>query len=62
MTGAKVKRCSTDSNEEYTNKVFKEDGCTNNVQNGGVCIMHGAKIKRCSTEGCTANVAQKEEC
>jgi hypothetical protein len=28
------------------------DGCTNQVQKGGVCIKHGAKVKRCSSEGC----------
>ncbi len=36
-------------------------GCTNNVQNGGVCIRHGArKLKRrlCSSKGCTS-IAKK---
>ena len=33
-------------------------GCTNQAQNGGVCIKHGAKVKVCSVEGCK-NIAKK---
>ena len=46
--GAEVKLCSN-------------EGCTNIVQNGGVCIRHGAKLKRklCSSDGCTTNIVQK---
>lgn len=28
-------------------------GCTNQEQNGGVCVTHGAKVKQCSFAGCT---------
>ena len=37
-------------------------GCTNIVQNGGVCIRHGAKVKTCSIEGCTNNVVKGGVC
>jgi hypothetical protein len=45
--GAKLqhKRCSS-------------EGCTNQAQNGVVCIKHGAKVERCSSDGC-ANRAVK---
>jgi hypothetical protein len=33
-------------------KLCRVEGCTKQVQNGGVCITHGAKLKRCSSEGC----------
>ena len=44
--GAKVKR-----------KQCSKEGCTNQVQKGGVCRRHGAKKRLCSQEGCT-NQAQ----
>jgi len=34
----------------------RNEGCTNQVVNGGVCIVHGAKTKRCSHAGCTNGV------
>jgi len=43
--------------KKYQNKC-SSDGCTNQVQNGGVCRRHGAKVKRCSSVGCTKQ-AQK---
>ena len=48
--GAKVKTCS-------------HEGCTNNVQNRGVCIR-GAKrsTKTCSHVGCTNNVQKGGVC
>ncbi len=45
----------------YTEHCGKEhEGCTNNIVQGGVCIMHRAiqKKKLCSHEGCT-NIIQK---
>jgi hypothetical protein len=33
-------------------KRCSHDGCTNQEQNGGVCMTHGAKVKKCSFEGC----------
>ena len=33
-------------------KICSADGCTNQVQKGGLCRRHGAKTKRCSVEGC----------
>jgi len=35
-TGAKEKTC-------------RYEGCTNQVQNGGLCKRHGAKVNTCST-------------
>jgi hypothetical protein len=35
-------------------KYCSAEGCTNQVQNGGVCMKHGAKVKLCSAEGCTS--------
>jgi len=37
--GTKKKRCSS-------------EGCTNQVQTGGLCVKHGAKTKKCSSHGC----------
>jgi len=33
-------------------KLCRVEGCTKQVQKGGVCITHGAQLKRCSSEGC----------
>ncbi len=40
------------SRKQYKKKC-SADGCTNQVQKGGLCKRHGAKTKRCSVEGCT---------
>jgi hypothetical protein len=39
-------------------------GCTNQVQNRGVCITHGAKVEKklCSFEGCTNQVRSGGVC
>eukprot|EP00984_Skeletonema_dohrnii_P015434 scaffold6670_cov81-Skeletonema_dohrnii-CCMP3373.AAC.2 len=59
---ARGKRKSSEEEEEQSQsevarKKYKYecpvDGCTNQVQNGGVCIKHGAEVKRCSSKGCT---------
>jgi hypothetical protein len=37
-------------------KYCSAEGCTNQVQNGGVYMKHGAKVKLCSAEGCANQV------
>ena len=52
--------CIGAENEEESAKDLPFDGCTNQVQKGGVCMRHGASYtkKTCSREGCT-NLVQK---
>ena len=38
------------------------EGCTNNIQNGGVCFRHGAKKKPCSVDDCTNQVVNGGVC
>ena len=33
-------------------KDCSQDGCKNQVVQGGVCIKHGATVKRCSQDKC----------
>lgn len=40
----------------------REEGCTNQAQNGGVCFRHGAKRETCSNEGCTNHVVNGGVC
>ena len=41
--------------KKWKKKTCSQEGCTNQVKNGGVCIRHGASWKKytCSNEGCT---------
>jgi hypothetical protein len=48
-SGARVKRCS-------------QDGCGNQVVQGGVCVQHGARVKRCNQDGCDNQVVQGRVC
>ena len=62
MQGSKEKRVAKKSQPGVKAKIRKKcsaEGCTNQVQKGGVCKAHGAEVKRCSFEECT-NQAQKE--
>ena len=38
------------------------EGCTSQVQEGGVCIKHSTKVKLCSHEGCTNQIKQGGVC
>ena len=38
--------------------ICTNEGCINQVVNGGLCKRHGAEVKRCKHEGCT-NLARK---
>jgi len=73
----KRKRHSTpddDEGNEAARKVAKRrqtkrsycsaDGCTNKVQQGGVCRRHGAKLtgRNCSHEGCSNHVVNGGVC
>eukprot|EP00986_Skeletonema_menzelii_P009149 scaffold4081_cov145-Skeletonema_menzelii.AAC.4 len=40
----------------------RSEGCTNQAQQGGVCVKHGAKVKRCSSEGCTNKAVKGGVC
>lgn len=39
-----------------------KQGCTNQVQQGGLCIRHGAKVKMCTASGCTKLAQQGGLC
>ena len=43
-------------------KTCSQEGCTNQVVKGGVCVRHGAEVKTCSHEGCTNNVQNGGVC
>jgi hypothetical protein len=43
-------------------KNCSQDGCSNKVKQGGVCVQHGARVKRknCSQDGCDKQVVKAE--
>jgi hypothetical protein len=56
MQGLKETSVAKKSQPGVKAKIRKKcsaEGCTNQVQKGGVCKAHGAEVKRCSFEGCT---------
>ena len=48
------KQCTTKAKKRLKTetKTCSHEGCTNVVQNRGVCYRHGAKVQLCSHEGC----------
>ena len=49
----------------YLRQQCEEEGCTNYVVNGGLCIRHGAIVapkKKCTIEGCTNNAYNSGVC
>jgi hypothetical protein len=43
-------------------KLCIQEGCDNQVVQGGVCKQHGASVKRCSQDGCDNQVVQGGFC
>ena len=43
-------------------KYCNQDGCDNQVVQGGVCKQHGARVKLCIQEGCDNQVVQGGFC
>lgn len=43
-------------------ELCSNEGCSNQVINGGVCIRHGAKVKLCNNEGCTSQAQNGKVC
>jgi hypothetical protein len=43
-------------------KLCIQEGCDNQVVQGGVCKQHGASVKRCSQDGCDNQVVQGGVC
>ena len=50
--------------KKWKKKTCSQEGCTNQVKNGGVCIRHGASWKKytCSNEGCVNQVKNGGVC
>ena len=55
-------KCTKAEVVELYNYNDTNEGCTNFVQKGGVCIKHGAKRKRCNIEGCKNQVQKRGMC
>ena len=43
-------------------KRCSQNGCDNQVQQGGVCVKHGARVMHCNQEGCSNQVVQGGVC
>ena len=55
LVSSEPEECMKKKRKRYT---CSNEGCTNQVQKGGVCVTHGAKVKTCKHGGC-ANRVQK---
>jgi hypothetical protein len=43
-------------------KYCSQNGCDNQIVQGGVCVKHGARVKRCNQNGCDNQVLQGGVC